>query len=706
MKIRCLNCMKLFDGQYEVCPHCGFVAGTPPKEIYHLHPGVRLQQRYVVGTVVGFGGFGIIYRAWDERLDTMVAIKEFYPAGIVQRIPGENEVIIYAGNGKSEFENGISRFLDEARNMAKFSTHSNIMNVYDFFEENHTAYIVMEFLQGVSLKQYVKSVGGRLDVDQAVEVISAVCDALKDIHKEGIIHRDISPDNIFICEGGKIKLIDFGAARFSTGEEEKTLSIILKPGFAPPEQYRSKSKQGPWTDVYALSATLYRIATGVVPEESVNRIVEDNLRKPNEIDPRLLENFSNAVMKGMALNQDLRFQSIQEFQDAIQNKKKIVDLKKELKKRKQKRVIGIIAVVALLLVGGAISFYELQEKRKQVELPATTISIWLPADSEDELISNKEMVLDMAEKFQEDQPLVQVEVTCIPVNEYKNRLLEAMDTNTMPTIFYSDGVDESILAESANVNEVFQYVDTNEYYFLDDYEQYFPSGKQLPMGFSVPVAYVRRGMGVDIDTVVIEEYSQLQTGESALNYYIEPESCNLVWSSFDGYLINNGECSEGFTNLQDAYMTDLKNGMCDFGDNEAAMQMFEDGSITYYVSTTENFRSMNEVMAGMYEMRPINTSTAVGTFTNCYSISGQASKDDKHAAAVLLSYMLAAGPQKTMHIIHKNAIPLNQNAYEEFVNSNGKFEIISDYYLDTLVFEGEEQGEIEKRIEPAELNAD
>lgn len=699
METRCLNCMKLYDDQYEVCPYCGFIAGTPPKEMYHLHPGIRLQDRYVVGTVVGFGGFGIIYRAWDERLDTMVAIKEFYPAGIVQRIPGEKEVIIYAGNGKKEFENGISRFLDEARNMAKFSTHSNIMNVYDFFEENNTAYIVMEFLHGISLKQYVKTMGGRIEVNQAIEIISAVCDALKDIHKEGIIHRDISPDNIFICEGGKIKLIDFGAARFSTGEEEKTLSIILKPGFAPPEQYRSKSKQGPWTDVYALAATMYRIVTGVVPEESVNRIVEDNLQAPNEIDPQLSENFSNAIMKGMALNQDLRFQSIQEFQDAIQNKKKITDLNKELKKRKQKRVVGIAIVGLLLIVGGIISFQEYQEKREAVDLPATTISIWLPADSEDEVESNKEMILDMVEKFQEDQPLVQVEVTCIPVEEYEGKLQEAMATDTMPTIFASDGLDESVLEEAASVNEVFQYVDTSEYYFLNDYKKYYPSGKQLPMGFTVPVVYVRRGMGVDIDTIVIEEYEQLQTGENPLNYYIEPEACNLVWSSFDGELINNGEQSDGFTQLQIAYRDDLGNGTCGFGDNDTAMQLFIDGEITYYVGTTEDFRLMNEKMAGMYEMRPLNTDMAVGEFTNCYSISGQASKDDQHAAAVLLSYMLAPGPQKTMHIIHKNAIPLNQNAYEEFVNSNGKFEIVSDYYLDTLVFEGEEQSAIEKRIE-------
>lgn len=687
MDTRCLNCMQIYDDQYDVCPYCGFIAGTPPTEPYHLHPGIRLQERYVIGTVVGFGGFGIIYRAWDERLETMVAIKEFYPSGIVQRIPGEEKVIIYTGSGKKEFENGISRFLDEARNMAKFSTHANIMNVYDFFEENHTAYIVMEFLHGISLKQYVKEKGGHIDKDQAINIVSKVCDALKDIHKEGIIHRDISPDNIFICEDGKVKLIDFGAARFSTGEEEKTLSIILKPGFAPPEQYRSKSKQGPWTDVYALAATLYRIVTGVVPEESVNRIVEDNLQVPKEIMPELSENFSNALMKGMALNQELRFQTIDQFQSAILNKKKVVEIKKELKKRKRKRLAGIFVVILLLLTGGAVSYGIFTGRKAQVDLPPTIISIWIPA-SDAETDEKTAMLEDMVARFKEDQPNVSVEITCIPKGEYESRLLEAMEADSMPTIFSSDGMDETILEAAATITEVFQYIDVNEFYFLKDYEQYSPDEQKIPMGFSVPVVYVRRGMGVDIDTVVVEDYEQLRSGENPLNYYIEPEICNQVWCGFDGAAFN-GDLSEGAKELQAVYITDLEAGSCEAEDKAAGMQMFMDGEITYYVGSTEDFRTMNQNMAGLYEMRPLDSEVIIGQFTDYYSINGQASREDRHAAAMLLSYMLAAGPQKTMHIIHKNAMPLNQSAYEEFINNNGKFQIVSDYYLEELTFETE-----------------
>ena len=128
--VQCQICGKPFDEAFGVCPHCGFIPGSKPKEAYHLHPGIVLRNRYTIGNTVGFGGFGITYRAWDRTLDKMVAIKEFYPNGIVNRVPGEKEVIIYSGNRANEFQNGKIRFLSEARNMARFNTHPNIVNVY------------------------------------------------------------------------------------------------------------------------------------------------------------------------------------------------------------------------------------------------------------------------------------------------------------------------------------------------------------------------------------------------------------------------------------------------------------------------------------------------------------------------------------------------------------------------------------------------
>ena len=212
--MRCLQCMKEYHSDYEMCPFCGYVQNTEPKELYFLRPGTVIADRYVVGVSIGSGGFGITYKAWDRTLSKIVAIKEYYPAGLVNRVPGEKKMIIYSGSRERECANGKVRFLDEARNMAKFNTHPNIINVYDFFEENNTAYIIMEFLDGENYKEYIKKQGGRVSVDKALEVTRAVLEALSEVHKSGILHRDISPDNIFICRDGRIKLIDFGAGSY------------------------------------------------------------------------------------------------------------------------------------------------------------------------------------------------------------------------------------------------------------------------------------------------------------------------------------------------------------------------------------------------------------------------------------------------------------------------------------------------------------
>ena len=198
MKKRCFNCMKEYEEQYEVCPHCGYVDGSPPAEAYHLAPGEILNHKYIVGTAIDSGGFGIIYRAWDAQMEQVVAIKEYFPNGVVSRVPGQNDVIVYSGKNREVFRKGVDRFLVEARNMAEFS-QPDIVALYDYFEENNTAYIVMEYLDGVSFKEYLKERSGRIPNEEVVDITLHVLAALEEIHSHHIIHRDISPDNIFLC---------------------------------------------------------------------------------------------------------------------------------------------------------------------------------------------------------------------------------------------------------------------------------------------------------------------------------------------------------------------------------------------------------------------------------------------------------------------------------------------------------------------------
>lgn len=192
----CMNCFSV-KGAYEVCPYCGYVEGTPPKQPHYLTPGTILGNRFIVGTAIGVGGFGITYKCFDMTLGVVVAVKEFYPAGLVNRAPGESRVGLLSGDKKGQFQEQLQRFLLEAQSVAQFGKAKDIVNVFDFFEENGTAYIVMEYIDGVLLKDYLDK-QGVIAPDAAMSIIMPIIEAVKKIHSKGIIHRDISPDNIFI----------------------------------------------------------------------------------------------------------------------------------------------------------------------------------------------------------------------------------------------------------------------------------------------------------------------------------------------------------------------------------------------------------------------------------------------------------------------------------------------------------------------------
>ncbi len=173
----------------------------------------------------------------------------------------------------------------------------------DYFQENRTAYIVMEFIEGKTLKEVLTESGGRMDVETVLAMMKPVMESLEVVHREGLIHRDISPDNIMIDDRGKVKLLDFGAARDFLAEGERSLSVVLKPGYAPEEQYRSHGKQGPWTDIYGLCATIYRAVTGEVPAESLDRVAGEKLKRPSEYGINMGKAREDTLMKGLEVYQ-------------------------------------------------------------------------------------------------------------------------------------------------------------------------------------------------------------------------------------------------------------------------------------------------------------------------------------------------------------------------------------------------------------------
>lgn len=284
---------------------------------HHLPSGTLLNGKYRIEYALGEGGFGITYKGTDMLLDMPVAIKEYFPSGYANRFSPESCEVTLTDSGQSSyFAHWKGRFLSEARILAKFNDVKSVVNVRDFFEENGTAYIVMEFLNGSTLKRYVAE-NGIIPPKKMVSMIIPLLNALGVIHKQGLIHRDISPDNIMVMPDGMLKLFDFGAARDFAMQDQHSLSVMLKPGFAPQEQYRSKGKQGPWTDVYALCATVYFCVTGVVPDDSIQRVFEDEVKLPSELGVAISPHFESVIMKGMSIRSENRFQTMGELLHAF-----------------------------------------------------------------------------------------------------------------------------------------------------------------------------------------------------------------------------------------------------------------------------------------------------------------------------------------------------------------------------------------------------
>ena len=312
MEKRCMGCMKTYSQEYDVCPHCGYIDGSPAKEAYHMEPGRVLLGKYIVGRVVGYGGFGVTYIGWDFVLEQVVAIKEYLPSEFATRVPGEETITVYSGEKENQFAIGKDKFAEEAKKLAQFNAVEGVVEIKDTFLDNDTAYIVMEFLEGETLKERITR-EGKLSPEETLPIIKSVLKTLQEVHKGDIIHRDIAPDNIFLCSDGQVKLLDFGASRYATVQHSKSLSVILKEGYAPEEQYRSKGIQGPWSDVYAVGATMYKMLTGVTPEDAMERAENDKVKPIGKMGVKLSKSEETALMNAMNVFAEDRTQSADQF---------------------------------------------------------------------------------------------------------------------------------------------------------------------------------------------------------------------------------------------------------------------------------------------------------------------------------------------------------------------------------------------------------
>jgi len=372
----CYGCMAPMEAEETVCPHCGFDSTKYHAEAHHLSCGSVLNSRYYIGRVINEGGFGITYCAYDMLLNYKVAIKEFYLFGYVNRnVTVSTNVVPTADETETVLERK-QKFICEAQVLAKFNKEKGVVHVRDYCEANETAYIIMEYEPGPNLKEHILN-DGTTDSDSIITLMLPLLDSLGKIHNENLIHRDITPDNIMFSEGKELVLIDFGSAREVSLHGTRSLSVVLKPGFAPLEQYNSRGSQGPFTDVYSICATMYFALSGTIPVNSLERAYanEDPLVPLKELVDSCPANFSDVITKGMAIFSQDRYQTVGELLQDLKHIHHNPDARIDIPKPKnkfRKFLIPGIAALAALSAGVILLFTRLQTPPPSAENPTQT----------------------------------------------------------------------------------------------------------------------------------------------------------------------------------------------------------------------------------------------------------------------------------------------------------------------------------------------
>lgn len=644
---RCYQCMREYPDGYDICPHCGNDQTSEAVSLYYLPVGTRLNHgRYMIGNAVNAGGFGIVYRAWDETFQKLVAIKEYFPSAIATRIPGTVEVLVHSGKNQREYENGKTRFLSEARKVAKFQTNPNVVDVYDFFEENQTAYMVMEFMDGMTYKQYIAAQGGKVKPQTAVMVTLAVLDALSEVHKEKIIHRDINPNNIFICNDGKVKLYDFGAARLESAD----MTTILTPCYAPPEQYTTNGKQGIYTDLYAVGATMYYALTGIKPQESTDRVQKDQLAAPHTEDAEIPEDISNAVMRAMAVKEELRFQSADQFRKALTGGK-VLDVQREIARRRKKRLMQIAATFLILAAVGSAAAFRMKSQRDASILQPAVLKVWVAEDENDtsDGILAEERFQNMTKDFQ-DTWKITCEVTAVPVKEYRQKLNEAAAVHELPDVFDSTYLDAAYLDLLEPLDETLRLMeDAASYYYLEDYEKLFPKKKQMPLCFQIPLIFERTA--ADMEESASDgalSLGSLVDSEGAASYVIRPEDF-LIYKDIFGE-----DCLETYRK-----QSRMKEELSD------AYRDFLNGNVQFYLSDTCDYQLLYEQIPGQFQVTYPDQKLAGGRFDHLWSVSKESGKKEKKAAQWLIYYMLSDTAQNELAVKSLEGIPLSRTIFTQ-----------------------------------------
>lgn len=651
MMIRCSSCFEEYDEALGLCPFCGYSEGEQAEEAFCLTPGTIIANRYVIGKMLGLGGFGITYKAWDKKLNSTLAIKEYYPSGLVNRLPGETNVLLVASKREREFIYGKTRFLEEARNMAKFNTHKNIVNVFDFFEANNTAYIVMEFLDGRTLGQVLQQQNVPLPYDYCINVASDICSALRSIHKEGILHRDISPDNIMICNNGTVKLFDFGAARFSEGIENR-ITVVVKPGFAPPEQYDKVNRQDPRTDIYALGATMYYALTGTKPEESTNRKISDTLVEPAAIDSTIPQFISVAVMRAMAIEPQYRFANVDEFEKTLLNERRVRAVAQEKARRKRNRVLGIVACL-LVITAAALAFtMRWNEEKKAATLPDAEFDMLYLLDILDEDTEKSTALQSIIDNFMAEYSNVTIHLDDLAAEN------NSVGGGTASgAIFESIGVFSDSSNSCADLTEILDSSKENSWI-----REELNIKTQYPTGIICPAIYVNTTIGALETTKSLQE---ILDACMAINEYfvVDEESTGM-------YIALYGE------------------GISDYSVSGAKDEFLAGQAFVYFGNTSDYF-DVQQAMPGEYSIQFPECEASTYQYGSRWSING-IDGDALESATAFLQYLNSSLAQDYIHIQNRsNELPIMKDSMENFLVVYDEFAPAADFLSKPFVIPAE-----------------
>lgn len=650
---RCLNCMKVYTGEYDVCPYCGYVQGTPPEVASHLTPGTVIAGRYIIGTVIEHGGFGIVYRAWDDVLGIKMAIKEFYPNGLVNRVPGTKNVVVLGGERREQYLIGLKRFLEEARTMAKFENLPNAVHVYEFLEENHTAYLVMEFLEGIALDKYLKELGDKnMEIDDAISIVTEVCKALTEIHKAKVVHRDLSPDNIFICKDGRVKLLDFGAARLSSGEKTQTLSVILKPGYAPPEQYRRKSRQGPRTDIYALGATLYKMITGEKPVESLDRLVdEDTLKKPSELNSKVPEWLDTVILTAMAKNAEVRFSTAQKFMEALNQEKEVKLPEKRIKKR---RTIRAASILTIALAVGVISYQYLgiYNDISGEGVPDGEIQVMIPVAKE----ADKTRFEEFSDRFEAKFEGKKLDIEYVSSDEYEQRLDNALENEEGTDLFMGAYLSADKQECKENVAKIIENLETEQLYLVKENENFLKERNYVPIGFDAYGIYENTYLSKDIGT------SYFDAGGVEVNE--EPADSKLF--------------NKKYTKSRTQFFEKIPF-------SSTAKEAFLDEKMAFYVGFASEKNEIQKKLSGYSEISAIKKDgKSVGRFSRMMSLNKDSTREEKQISELMLRYALSEEGQSILCVQNQGVMPLNKKAFATYIDINESMSFIEPEEIEIM----------------------